>query len=168
MEDIASSFPLPSFHMLLLSFLSSSLLDELICSFTFLGLATVHRHLPSTSCWRSASSESLSLWSVDVLHEQHSHCWCWNLINGGGQDWRRLTWVQLQRGRQVVSPELSLNACSHLLSTVLYLMPVVNASVAFLQKYVTRICLSVCNRMVAVICTMLTPEALHCCTYYHF
>lgn len=89
MEDSVSSLALSSFHMLLLSFLPSSLLHELISFIYLFSSATICLHRPR--CLLSISIFG-TLLSVGVLHEHHGY---WNLINKERQDWRRLTWLQL-------------------------------------------------------------------------
>lgn len=89
MEDSVSSLALSSFHMLLLSFLPSSLLHELISFIYLFSSATICLHRPR--CLLSISIFG-TLLSVGVLHEHHGY---WNLINKKRQDWRRLTWLQL-------------------------------------------------------------------------
>lgn len=88
-EDSVSSLALSSFHMLLLSFLPSSLLHELISFIYLFSSATICLHRPR--CLLSISIFG-TLLSVGVLHEHHGY---WNLINKERQDWRRLTWLQL-------------------------------------------------------------------------
>lgn len=89
MEDSVSSLALSSFHMLLLSFLPSSLLHELISFIYLFSSATICLHRPR--CLLSISIFG-TLLSVGVLHEHYGY---WNLINKERQDWRRLTWLQL-------------------------------------------------------------------------